>query len=333
MEREAATTTTPTIEETTHTPSNAVPSLDTAFRTAERAFKMKAGVAPDVSKVLSRSSEGVVPGVPYSLKDTCSRLPGGAYFLPKVLTDAEEILLARQSLCIYPNPNQGHDSNLKQLNTQPTQTGPIMHSKALRWVTLGYFYDWTHKTYDKTKGSKLPSELATIARNKYVSAREAIDDGLPEVEFQCALVNYYNDKSTLMGHVDTYEHPDVLANPLLTISLGRSAVFLLGGLTKDVPPLAVLLQSGDALLLSGEARCAYHGVPCILPNTCPSYLTTPFPTLAAHRVNFSLRQVFPHEGVEGGGGGEGEGEGGGGGGGGEEQREEAEPPLKRTRLD
>lgn len=43
-------------------------------------------------------------------------------------------------------------------------------------------------------------------------------------------------------------------------SLGNAAVFLIGGLTRDVEPVPVLLRSGDVLIMSGPAcRRAYHG--------------------------------------------------------------------------
>ncbi|GAB4816880.1 hypothetical protein N2152v2_003926 [Parachlorella kessleri] len=108
-----------------------------------------------------------------------------------------------------------------------------------------------------------------------------------------ALINYYHEGDTLGGHVDDAEHD--LDQPIVTISLGCEAVFLAGGLTKaskstgvllrlppagaspqapspglvssvlrDVPPLALLLRSGDAVVLAGAARRCYHGVPRIL---------------------------------------------------------------------
>ena len=51
------------------------------------------------------------------------------------------------------------------------------------------------------------------------------------------------------------------------------AVFLVGGATRDVAPTAVWLRSGDACVFVGEAaRSYYHGVPRILPDTCPPHL-------------------------------------------------------------
>eukprot|EP00754_Rhynchopus_humris_P003912 Rhum_TRINITY_DN12031_c0_g2::Rhum_TRINITY_DN12031_c0_g2_i1::g.48779::m.48779/K10765/ALKBH1; alkylated DNA repair protein alkB homolog 1 len=291
--------------------ASAPPSTgDTAFRAAERRYKIKpGGVAPDLAGVLRRDAcggdgddaDGGGVAVPL-------RLPGGvtgAYYLPRLLTAAEELALAGDALCVFPAEEHGHDSNVRRLGKRLRSAdgggGGVLHTPELRWVTLGCAYDWGEKRYTEGVGSMFPAEMKEVAERKYAEARRRVAaavggdaEVLPEtVDFQTAIVNYYNDKSTLMGHTDTYEHPAVLRNPLLTLSVGRSAVFLVGGLDKDAPPLAVLMQSGDAVLLHGAARSAYHGVPCVLPGTCPSHLTAAFPTLAQHRINFSLRQVFP----------------------------------------
>jgi len=78
-----------------------------------------------------------------------------------------------------------------------------------------------------------------------------------------ALINYYHPGDTLCGHIDDAEVD--LCQPLVSISLGCPAIFLIGGGSKDVVPTAVLLRSGDAVVLGGHARRSYHGVPRILP--------------------------------------------------------------------
>jgi alkylated DNA repair protein alkB family protein 1 len=67
---------------------------------------------------------------------------------------------------------------------------------------------------------------------------------------------------TLNGHVDDAER--CLAQPLVSLSLGCDAIFLMGTSSKADPPTALLLRSGDALVLSGLARQCYHGLPRIL---------------------------------------------------------------------
>jgi len=47
-------------------------------------------------------------------------------------------------------------------------------------------------------------------------------------------------------------------------SFGQSGIFLIGGKTKQVKPVPILLRSGDIVIMSEESRLAYHGVPKIL---------------------------------------------------------------------
>ena len=76
-------------------------------------------------------------------------------------------------------------------------------------------------------------------------------------------MNYYHMDSTLSGHTDHSEKD--LSRPLLSLSFGQSAIFLIGGPTKQTRPKALLLNSGDIVIMSGDSRLAYHGVPKILP--------------------------------------------------------------------
>ena len=64
------------------------------------------------------------------------------------------------------------------------------------------------------------------------------------------------------GHTDHSE--DNLSAPLLSISLGQAAIFLIGGSSLATVPTAVLLRSGDVLLMERESRLAFHAVPRIL---------------------------------------------------------------------
>lgn len=78
---------------------------------------------------------------------------------------------------------------------------------------------------------------------------------------------------TLNGHIDDAE--PCLHQPLVSLSLGCDAIFLMGGPTKDTPPTALRLRGGDAVVLSGPARRCYHGVPRVLPAVgCPQAAAT-----------------------------------------------------------
>jgi alkylated DNA repair protein alkB family protein 1 len=97
----------------------------------------------------------------------------------------------------------------------------------------------------------------------------------------------------------------MICTNLRPISLGNAAVFLIGGLTRDVAPIPILLRSGDIVIMSGPAcRRAYHGVPRILEGTLPAHLGegnyaddgswVPYARyMNTTRININVRQVFP----------------------------------------
>ena len=79
-------------------------------------------------------------------------------------------------------------------------------------------------------------------------------DGEPEA----CLVNYYVAGARMGLHQDRDE--EGFAAPVLSLSLGDTAVFRYGGIERRGPTRSVKLVSGDALVLGGAARLAFHGV-------------------------------------------------------------------------
>ena len=55
--------------------------------------------------------------------------------------------------------------------------------------------------------------------------------------------------------------------PVLSLSLGDACLFRIGGAERRAPTRSFRLQSGDALILGGPARLAFHGVDRVLPGT------------------------------------------------------------------
>lgn len=79
------------------------------------------------------------------------------------------------------------------------------------------------------------------------------------------LVNLYDDGARMGLHRDQDEAD--FAHPVLSVSLGDTAVFRLGGLGRKDPTRSFRLASGDVCLLSGPARLAYHGVDRVIPGS------------------------------------------------------------------
>ncbi len=75
---------------------------------------------------------------------------------------------------------------------------------------------------------------------------------------QACLVNYYADKARLGLHRDADE--EYFSAPVVSISLGDGARFLIGGTRRRDPVQSLTLASGDVIVLGGAARLAHHGV-------------------------------------------------------------------------
>lgn len=67
------------------------------------------------------------------------------------------------------------------------------------------------------------------------------------------------------GHLDDGE-PDQ-EHPIFSYSFGLSSIFLIGGISKNDEPFAILLESGDLCIMSGFSRKCYHGVPKVIPGS------------------------------------------------------------------
>lgn len=126
----------------------------------------------------------------------------------------------------------------------------------LRWVTIGYHYDWDSKTYSETRHTEFPPDLGKLI--EFIATALQFPSFKPEA----GIINYYHLDSTLSGHTDHSEFD--LTAPLFSLSFGQSAIFLLGGKTRDQAPLAMYLRSGDIMIMAGDSRLAYHAVPRIL---------------------------------------------------------------------
>lgn len=129
--------------------------------------------------------------------------------------------------------------------------------KKLRWTTLGYHYDWNTKEYSELRRGDFPEDVHILAQ--YIS--KAL--GFGPYNAEAGIVNFYHQDSTLTGHQDHSEED--LGAPIFSLSFGQTCVFLLGGLTKSVEPMAVYLRSGDICVMSGQSRLSYHAVPKIRP--------------------------------------------------------------------
>ncbi|XKL66078.1 hypothetical protein PGB90_009498 [Kerria lacca] len=145
---------------------------------------------------------------------------------------------------------QNHNDLCLLLNNKPFITNK------LRWATMGYHHNWNTKVYSEEAKGPFPSDLSRLSK--------FIVKTILNINFdpEASIVNYYLMDSFLSGHTDCSE-TNVTA-PLVSFSFGQTAIFLIGGDTLNESPDAIFLESGDIVLMVGNSRFSYHGVPKII---------------------------------------------------------------------
>lgn len=116
------------------------------------------------------------------------------------------------------------------------------------WYTdkKGYRYEAAHP--NGTPWPPIPQSVLDVWAELVSQARKP----------DCCLINYYKQTAKMGLHQDKDEQN--FDWPVLSISLGDTGAFRVGGLSRKDPTERVDLESGDVALLAGEARLAYHGI-------------------------------------------------------------------------
>jgi alkylated DNA repair protein (DNA oxidative demethylase) len=121
------------------------------------------------------------------------------------------------------------------------------------WVTdrTGYRY----ASHDPVSGEAWPALPASFLD---LATRAATAAGFDGFRPDACLINRYAPGTKLSLHQDKNE-ADYSA-PIVSVSLGLPAKFLLGGLRRNDRVTRVGLQHGDVVVWGRSARLAYHGV-------------------------------------------------------------------------
>jgi alkylated DNA repair protein (DNA oxidative demethylase) len=155
-------------------------------------------------------------------------------------------IIAKAPLFTPTMPRSGNPMSVRMTNAGP-----------LGWVTdkeRGYRYQPTHPVTGKAWPA-IPKILLDLWQevSNYPHPPEA------------CLINYYAGAAKMGLHQDKDE--DDFSAPVLSVSLGDTALFRVGGKTRKSPTQTFELSSGDVFVLGGEDRLAYHGIDRVLPGT------------------------------------------------------------------
>src|ERR1700729_4200939 len=204
---------------------------------------------------MSLAAVSIMPGVDY--------FPG---FLDRATQEAlRDEVLAILKLAPPFRPRMPRTGN--PFSVMTSNCGP------LGWVSdeAGYRYQSKHPETGRPWPEIPPTLLAAFA---------AIAPDAPPPE--ACLINLYDPAARMGLHQDRDE--EELAAPVVSFSLGDTALFRVGGLQRNAPTRSFRLASGDAMSLAGVGRLAFHGVDRIMAGS-----STLLPE--GGRINLTLRRV------------------------------------------
>jgi alkylated DNA repair protein (DNA oxidative demethylase) len=124
---------------------------------------------------------------------------------------------------------------------------------SLGWVSdrRGYRYE----SRDPSTGNLWPPMPPVFLR---LAAAAAAAGGFAGFVPDACLINRYQPGARLTLHQDKDERD--FGSPIVSVSLGLPAIFLLGGSSRTERQRRVPLQHGDVVVWGGAARLRYHGV-------------------------------------------------------------------------
>jgi alkylated DNA repair protein (DNA oxidative demethylase) len=198
-------------------------------------------------------------------------VPSGFQLFPAALDAAAQKALAEAVLALVEAAPAAHyvTPGGKAMSVAMSNLGP------LGWVSdaAGYRYQANHPATGKPWPPIPPVLLDLWARHAD-----------PAVPPDACLVNLYRGAAKMGLHQDRDEADFTF--PVLSVSLGDTAVFRIGGTSRGGKTASVRLASGDVCLLGAEARLAFHGVDRIIPGS-----SSLIP--GGGRLNLTLRRAAP----------------------------------------
>ena len=155
----------------------------------------------------------------------------------------------------------------KPFSVRMTNMGP------LGWVSdrTGYRYQSTHPDH----GTDWPA----ISENILAVWNKVSNYSHPP---EACLVNFYGDGAKMGLHQDRDEED--FSAPVVSISLGDTAIFRIGGTARGGKTQSLKLESGDVLVMGGASRLCFHGIDRVIGGSS---------TLLKDggRINLTLRRV------------------------------------------
>ncbi len=180
----------------------------------------------------------------------------GFFLLKSRLTKAvqQEILAAARTVVVQAPLFRPSMPSGQSFNYSMTNCGD------LGWVgdKHGYRYQQTHP-HTLRVFPAMPQVIKNLAVE--IARETGNDDFYP----QSCLINLYRKGEKLGMHQDNTE--ENLSAPIVSVSLGDSGIFVLGGKFRNDETKHYIVQSGDVIVMGGESRTFFHAFKGTVSNT------------------------------------------------------------------
>jgi len=145
------------------------------------------------------------------------------------------------------------------------------------WVSDAYGYRYARRnSFAQKRWPAMPKAFSTLAQQAASAA------GFKHYVPDSCLINVYNVGAKMSLHQDKNEKD--FSQPIVSVSLGLPATFLLGGLARENATQKIQLIHGDIIVWGGPARLFFHGV---LPIKAGRH-----PLLGERRINLTFRNAL-----------------------------------------
>ncbi|HET7221211.1 MAG TPA: alpha-ketoglutarate-dependent dioxygenase AlkB [Vicinamibacterales bacterium] len=185
----------------------------------------------------------------------------GLHYFENYLTPAEQVSMWETCRALAEGPVPMY---------RPTVRGGKKMSVGMlclgrHWNATTYSYEPTRADFDGLPVPPIPEPLQRVATE---AAQRAGFEMRPDL----CIVNFYDTDARMGVHQDKDERRETIEAgiPIVSVSVGDTARFVIGGVRRKDPTAPLMLRSGDVVVMGGESRLRFHGVTRVLPGTAPS---------------------------------------------------------------
>jgi alkylated DNA repair protein (DNA oxidative demethylase) len=183
-----------------------------------------------------------------------NQLPAREEILPQVillrgfaLMNEHELLSDINHLLSIAPPRTLHTPSGLPMSVTTTSCGDA------GWVSDAYGYRYAKRDVKSQQPwPAIPDSFLALAKDAATAA--GFNYFMPD----SCLINCYKVGAKMSLHQDKNEKD--FSQPIVSISLGLPAIFLLGGLARENKTIKVPLAHGDVVVWGGSSRLLFHGV-------------------------------------------------------------------------